>query len=136
MKIALVSNDGKTISAHFGRARLYVVVTVEDGRVVDREVREKAHHAHGHHHDHRHDPPVGSGRGDGPGGGARPRHQEMIEPIRDCDLLVSRGMGTGAYAGLQAAGIRPILTDLRTVDEAVQAYLEGRLVDHPERLHR
>ncbi len=131
MKIAVVSNDGNRISAHFGRARLYVVVTVEDGRVVGREVREKAYHTHAHHHDHS----AASGQGHGLGSGARARHQEMIEPIRDCDLLVSRGMGAGAYAGLQAAGIRPILTDLRTVDEAIQAYLEGRLVDHPERLH-
>ncbi len=131
MKIAVVSNDGNRISAHFGRARLYVVVTVEDGRVVGREVREKAYHTHAHHHDHS----AASGQGHGLGSGARARHQEMIEPIRDCDLLVSRGMGAGAYAGLQAAGIRPILTDLRTVDEVVQAYLEGRLVDHPERLH-
>ncbi len=131
MKIAVVSNDGNRISAHFGRARLYVVVTVEDGRVVGREAREKAYHTHAHHHDHS----AASGQGHGLGSGARARHQEMIEPIRDCDLLVSRGMGAGAYAGLQAAGIRPILTDLRTVDEVVQAYLEGRLVDHPERLH-
>ena len=31
MKIAAVSDDGITISQHFGRALLYVVVTAEDG---------------------------------------------------------------------------------------------------------
>ena len=36
MKIAAVTDDGKTISAHFGRARYYVVVTVEDGKVTER----------------------------------------------------------------------------------------------------
>ena len=34
MKIAAVSDDGTTISQHFGRAPFYVVVTVEDGRIV------------------------------------------------------------------------------------------------------
>jgi predicted Fe-Mo cluster-binding NifX family protein len=45
MKIAAVSDDGTTISAHFGRAPFYVVVTVEDGRIVARETRDKMGHA-------------------------------------------------------------------------------------------
>lgn len=34
VKIAAVSEDGVTISQHFGRAPFYVVVTVEEGKVV------------------------------------------------------------------------------------------------------
>src|SRR4030065_71206 len=41
MKIAAVSEDGVTVAQHFGRAPYYVVVTVEEGRVVDRETRTK-----------------------------------------------------------------------------------------------
>ena len=41
MKIAAVSEDGMTISQHFGRAPFYVVVTVEDGKIVSREKRDK-----------------------------------------------------------------------------------------------
>ena len=37
MKIAAISEDGATISQHFGRAPLYVVVTVENGKVVSKE---------------------------------------------------------------------------------------------------
>lgn len=36
---------------------------------------------------------------------------------------------------MEQAGIRPVVTDIPTIDEAVQAYVEGRLVDHTERLH-
>ncbi|RME39883.1 MAG: dinitrogenase iron-molybdenum cofactor biosynthesis protein, partial [Thermoflexia bacterium] len=57
MKIAAVSDDGVTISPHFGRAPFYVVVTVEEGRIVGREVREKMGHAHfagEHHHGYGH----------------------------------------------------------------------------------
>jgi len=42
VKIAIVTDDGQSISAHFGRARAYAVITVEDGVVVGREIRPKA----------------------------------------------------------------------------------------------
>ena len=44
MKIAAVSEDGVTISQHFGRAPFYVVVTVEDGKIVAHEKRDKMGH--------------------------------------------------------------------------------------------
>lgn len=133
MKIAAVSDDGVTISQHFGRAPFYVVVTVEEGRVVGREVREKMGHAQfagAHHHGHGPDP-----RGHGFDPAAQSRHARMIAAIADCDVLLARGMGAGAYESLRQAGIRPVLTDVARIDDAVRAYLEGRLEDHPERLH-
>jgi hypothetical protein len=30
--IAVISDDGRTVSQHFGRARYYVVLTVENGQ--------------------------------------------------------------------------------------------------------
>jgi len=44
-------------------------------------------------------------------------------------------MGAGAYQSMEQAGIRPIVTDLVNIDEAVQAYLAGSILDHTERLH-
>ena len=44
MKIAAVSEDGVTVAQHFGRAPDYVVVTVEDGRVVGCETRPRVGH--------------------------------------------------------------------------------------------
>ena len=41
MKIAAISEDGTTISQHFGRAPYYLVITVEDGKVVSKEKRDK-----------------------------------------------------------------------------------------------
>ena len=41
MKIAVITDDERTISQHFGRAPYYVVVTIEDGKIVDRV--EKLH---------------------------------------------------------------------------------------------
>ena len=43
-KIATVTDDGKTISPHFGRATKYAVLTIEDDRIIARELRDKAGH--------------------------------------------------------------------------------------------
>lgn len=139
MKIAVVTDDSQTISQHFGRARHYIVVTVEDGQVTARETREKAGHhqfqlEHDHDH-HQHDQHHLQQHGHGFDPAAQNRHTRMITTITDCDVLLARGMGGGIYQDLQQAGIRPILTTVADIDEAINLYLGGRLEDHPERLH-
>ena len=132
MKIAAVSDDGVTISRHFGRAPLYIVVTVEDGAIVSHEKREKMGHAHVAHEVHAH---AADGRGHGFDPASQSRHAQMATAIADCEILLARGMGAGAYESLRAAGIRPIVTDVETMDDAVKAYLGGALTDHVELLH-
>jgi len=128
MKIAVVSDDGQTISQHFGRARGYVVLTVENGHIVKRESRDKLGHADfGHHHDHHH--------GRGVGMEEEHRHGMMFAPITDCEICVVGGMGVGAYENLRSLGIKPMVTDARSIDEAAQAFIEGRLENHAERIH-
>ncbi len=51
-RLAFVCDDSATISAHFGRAPLVVVVTLEDGREVAREERVKERPGAVHLHDH------------------------------------------------------------------------------------
>jgi len=133
MKIAVITDDEQTISRHFGRAPYYVVATIENGQIVNRERRDKLGHAHfaGEPHDHDHQP--GERHGFDPA--AQERHARMADAIADCDVLLGGGMGAGAYASLQALGIKPVVTDLRSIDEAIAAYLEGRLVDRVDRLH-
>jgi predicted Fe-Mo cluster-binding NifX family protein len=130
MKIAAVTEDGVTISPHFGRAPYYVVLTVEDGKVVGREQREKVAHGHGHGgHVHI------EGQTHGFDAASQDTHGRMAAPISDCQLLLARGMGMGAYQSLVQAGIEPVITDLPVIDEAVAAYLAGMLTNHLERLH-
>ena len=132
MKIAAISDDGVTISQHFGRAPLYVVVTVEDGKVVSRETRQKA----GHHtfaaHQH---PDLAPGERHGYDAGSQVRHSSMAEIISDCQVLLAGGMGWGAYESMQRYNIEPIVTDIKSIDEAVQLYIDGKLTNLMERLH-
>jgi predicted Fe-Mo cluster-binding NifX family protein len=131
MKIAAITEDGKTISHHFGRAPYYLVVTIENGEIVDRELREKLGHSHFANESHNDEP----GTPHGFGADAQDKHMRMAQAITECEALLCQGMGAGAYYSMQQAGIRPIVTDIESIDEAVQAYVDGKIVDHTEKLH-
>jgi predicted Fe-Mo cluster-binding NifX family protein len=132
MKIAVITEDGTTISQHFGRAPLYIVVTVEGGKIVNKEKRNKAgHHTFAAHHD----APLAPDERHGYDAGSQVRHASMAETITDCQVLIAGGMGWGAYESLKSRGIEPVVTDVENVDEAVKLYLEGKLPNLMERLH-
>jgi len=133
MKIAAITEDGRTISQHFGRAPQYLVATVENNQIVARELRDKLSHAHLKAEDHGPHAEDGSPHGFGPA--AENRHGRMAEAIADCDALLCRGMGRGAYESMQSRNIRPVVTDVVNIDEAVLAYVNGQIVDHVDRLH-
>lgn len=131
MKIAIITEDGATISQHFGRAPLYLVVTVEDGNIVSRETRAKAgHHTFAAHHSE-----LAPGERHGYDAGSQVRHASMAEAIADCQVLIAGGMGWGAYEGLKSYNIEPVVTDVENIDEAVKLYLDGKLPNLMERLH-
>jgi predicted Fe-Mo cluster-binding NifX family protein len=132
MKIAAITDNGKTISLHFGRAQYYLVATVENGQIINREMRDKINHAQlqpeGHDHEE-------AGQKHGYGPVADNRHGRMAESIVDCEAVLCRGMGMGAYENMKARNIRPVVTDIADIDEAVLAYAGGQIVDHVEKLH-
>jgi predicted Fe-Mo cluster-binding NifX family protein len=129
MKIAAVSNDGTTINAHFGKARSFVILTVEDGRIVGEEMRQKDQCSQGH------DTMQTVAVGNAPASVSADPHAQAVAAIADCDVVLSRGMGRGMYANLQRAGIRTVLTDVPDVQEAVAAFLAGTLTEKPELVH-
>ena len=131
MKIAVITDDERTLSQHFGRAAYYMVVTIEDGKIVSRERRDKLGHAH--FADGAHTEEAGQPHGFGPQ--AHNRHLQMAEAIADCEALLCGGMGRGAYESMKARNIKPVVTDIRLIDEAALAYAQGTIVDLVERLH-
>ena len=132
MKVVAVSDDETTISEHFGRAPFYVVVTVEAGKIVSKETRAKT----GHHTFAAHRPPdLAPGERHGYDAGSQVRHESMAETISDCQVLLAGGMGWGAYESMQSYNIKPVVTDVKSIDEAVQLYLDGKLTNLMERLH-
>lgn len=131
MKIAFITDDGKNISQHFGRAAYYLVLDLADGVILNREMREKMGHTHFHQEGR--DP--NHGLGSGMDASSHRKHGQMSEVINDCDVLICGGMGRGAYQSMQSLGIKPIVTDVTDIEDALQLYREGKLVDQTDKLH-
>ena len=123
MKIAAVSEDGVTVAQHFGRAPYYVVVTVEEGRVVETETRPKVGHR---------DFATGEVLDPGP----EAKHRAMGEAVADCRALLAGGMGSGAFVALQELGVEPVLTDEPDIAAAALRYAAGGLPTLAGRLHQ
>jgi predicted Fe-Mo cluster-binding NifX family protein len=122
-KIAIATEDGVTVSAHFGRAPYFEVLTFEDGQIVARERRAKVFHQGGQQHEH-YDHTGHDAHASG-----------MIGVVRDCAAVIAGGMGNPAFASIQAANLTPILTDLRDIEQVARAYASGTLANRMERVH-
>lgn len=132
MKIAAITEDGKTISQHFGRAPYYLVATVENGEIIERELRDKLGHNQFANQPHEAEEP---GQYHGMGADSHSKHLRMAEAIADCEALLCGGMGMGAYQSMVTRGIKPVVTDIWDIDQAVMAYAEGKIVDQVHKLH-
>ncbi len=131
INIAAVTDDGLTISQHFGRAKFYEVLFVENGKVVKRERREKLGHHNFADEEHQHH----AGEQHGLDEHSHSKHISMAEAIKDCQILLARGMGNGAYQSMLQLNIKPVVTDIKNIDEAVQTFISGTIADHTEKLH-
>jgi predicted Fe-Mo cluster-binding NifX family protein len=132
LRIAVISDDGASISQHFGRAPYYVVLTVEEDKIVDSETRPKAGHHSFAAQEH---PKLAPGERHGYDAGSQAKHKSMAEAIADCEVLIAGGMGWGAYESLKGYGIRPIITDVGEIREAALRCAKGDLPDLMERVH-
>jgi predicted Fe-Mo cluster-binding NifX family protein len=130
INIAAVTDDGTTISQHFGRAKFYEVVFVENGKVVKRERREKLGHHNFALEEHHH-----PGEQHGLDDHSHNKHVSMADAIKDCQVLLARGMGNGAYQSMLQLNIKPIVTDIKGIDDAINEFINGTIVDHTEKLH-
>jgi len=130
MKIAFVTDDGVTITQHFGRAGKYLVVEIEKGEEVSRDLRSKLEHTYFRkkEHDHKgipdHDSPA-----------AHNKHVQMMAAIEDCDVVVCGGMGRGAFQSIVSLGKKVFMTNTGNINDALKGYLAGELVDMSDLVH-
>ncbi len=122
IKIAFATDDLINISAHLGRAKKFLVYTIQDGHVTSKEERVKPAHDHAHEEGHDHN--------DGH------FHNSMVETVKDCQVVIARGMGKPAFENVESAGLQAIVTGISTIEEALQAYREGSLLHFPNRIHQ
>jgi predicted Fe-Mo cluster-binding NifX family protein len=129
IKIAVVTDDKRSVCRHFGRAGYYLVYTVEGDSILEKEIRAKAGH-----HTFSGSPTHEEGERHHHHGGAHPdaKHSRMVEAVRDCQVLIVGGMGAGARHAMESAGIKACSTEIEDAEEAVRAYLGGRRMWEPD----
>lgn len=117
MKIAVTSQNRKTITSHAGKCRKFWVYAVEDNCVRGKQLLEIPLSQSFHESDH-----------------------EAPHPLDGVKLLISGGHGRGLQFRLQQMGIVALATAETDPDKAVAAWLAGNLIEkapyqHDEQKH-
>lgn len=118
MKIAIASDDGKHITSHIGSAKGFVIVKIEEKAIQGQEYRPNIFtgHARGlEHAPHEHD-----------------RHGPLLNALKDCQVVISRGMGKRIYDDLRNAGFEVLMTEETDFQKMLELYMNGKLIHHPE----
>ncbi|MBI4834662.1 MAG: hypothetical protein HY811_07590 [Planctomycetes bacterium] len=122
MKIAVPSDDTQNISAHFGRCTYFIIYTVRDKKVIEREVRNNNYCPHRmgvcpKMVKSKKDKFVEKVRASAVGG------------IRDCNLLIGRFINPTLKSTLKKYNIDYRVVDEKEGDKTVEKYLSGALTD-------
>ena len=109
-QIAVATSDGVSLCGHLAKSAAFVVLGVEDGRIVSRNIRN---------------------RDQGPCG----NHKSFVEMLEGCDAVICGGIGQGAFDALSACGIKPVVAaGSFAIDDAAEQYLAGSLATSGERV--
>lgn len=104
MKIAVTSQNRRTVTEHTGKCRKFWVYQIEQGQVAGRELLElpieQSFHESSPHEPH---------------------------PLDAVQVLITGGMGPGLQHRLAAKGITALITPETDPDQVVAAYLQGTL---------
>ncbi|SNC74871.1 Predicted Fe-Mo cluster-binding protein, NifX family [Marinobacter sp. es.048] len=102
MKIAVTSQNRKTVTQHAGRCRKLFIFHIQEGQVIEKKLLEL------------------------------PKEQSFREssshsphPLDDVDVLITRGMGLGLAKRLQEKGIDSVTTEEEDPEAAVHRYLNA-----------
>jgi len=108
-RIAIATSDGVSVCDHLARAAAFIVIDLPTGA---RSLRTR-------------------------GEGACGNHASFVEMLAGCDAVICGGIGGGAAESLTAHGIESLVSPSaagKPIDDALQAWREGRLVTSSERL--
>lgn len=108
MKIAVTSQNRRTITEHAGKCRKFWIYDIDQGQIVGRNLLElpieQSFHESSPHESH---------------------------PLDTVQVLISASMGPGLVQRLAARGITALLTQETDPDQAVMACLQGTLAVSP-----
>ena len=121
-KIAVASDDGVSVSEHFGRAHQFVVFEIRNGEILAQESRAGScpdqPTCHCYNQDQVDAVPLG--------------RSHVITILADCHAVLCRGMGWRVAEELVRRGVNPlVITGDLSPRTAVEHYLAGTLKPAP-----
>lgn len=133
-KVAFVSNDAKNIVGAFGSSKYFAIYSIENGEVVNKEIREV-------YKDKVTDEVKSiAGNNNGMGVGkislsvmdpAKEKHMKMAKSIADCNVVVARKMCENAWDSVLQFKMTPYRTKNRNFEESVQQIIDGSMESVP-----
>jgi len=147
VKIAIPTDDGKTVASHFGSAGYFMIVELQDGKEIARRLSENLHaRGHGHHgyhghhsyhgyyeHHEEHENHVGYGHGwhhgnHGFGEGHHHGHEDVFASTGEIQAVIAVRIGPHMFEDLKERGIEIYLVRPGTdIDEAISKLASGEL---------
>jgi len=118
MKIAIASDDGKTIASHLGRTKGFIIFESGGQDIGKSEYRLNTF--------------TGHARGLEGADHSLDRHGPILAALSDCQVVISHGMGRRIYEDLKQANIDVYITDEIDAERAMELYSQGKLTDRPE----
>jgi len=110
MKLAIGTTDGAMLCGHFALSSAFIILDIEDGRIISQTIRER-------------------------GSGACGNHKSFLELLQDCRAVLCGGISQAMEQMLSSHGIEPVVSAVKhPVDEAAALYLNGRLQTTSERI--
>ena len=112
MKIAVTSQNRRSITEHAGRCRKFWLFNIENSKIIDKKLielpKEQAFHESSPHDPH---------------------------PLDDIDVLISGGMGKGLIMRLEQKSINGLITKEGDPEKAVLLFLKGSLKSEQPHQH-
>jgi len=103
-KIIAIPTEGEMVNAHFGRSQAFTIFSIETGKLTGSEVLDTKGYEHQH------------------AGIAQLLKAKKVE------VVLCGGIGPGAIAGLENAGLEVLRGASGLAQEAAQAYADGTFI--------
>lgn len=125
IRIAIPTDDGKTVASHFGQARYFLIVEFENGMEVSRKLVENLHalNHHGEHHGDHHGNHHGNHFGNHHGS-----HNEIFLSTGDIQKVIAVRVGPRMAEDLKERNIDLFIVPINSeINDVIKLYQENKL---------
>jgi len=127
MKIAIPTNDRKSIAKRTGRAAEFAIYTIDSGKIiaVDYKKNTHSHDDHDRNEGHHHGENENHSHNEHNHEHGEHNHDELLTLLIDIDILFVRAVGKYMRKTLQNGNINYQLVKIDTISEIIENYLNA-----------